>query len=857
MVTGTDPELLATLPPRGLPGLEPAWSRLVDAPDAHGVRRTWHVLDNGAPPEHGTVLCLHGNPTWSYLWRHVLASAPPGWRVVAPDQLGMGYSERLPVPRRLAQRVADLGGLADALDIDGPVVVVAHDWGGPVSLGWALEHRSQVRGLVLTNTAVHQPEGAAIPGLIRLARSARETVCVRTPAFVRAATALSRPALPRDVRTAFAAPYSSPSRRRAVGDFVADVAVEPGHPSTPVLAGIADGVRELSDVPALLLWGARDPVFTERYLHDLLDRLPHAQLHRFAAASHLVTEDAPETARAVADFLGELGQLAHEPSVPAPASAPRTEPRSIALWAPLTARAGDPAPAVVEPARTVSFAMLERRVRELAAGLVAHGVRTGDRVALLVPPGADLTAAVYAVWRAGGVIVVADKGLGVRGMGHALRSARPAYVLGTAQGLAAAAAMRVPGRRIAAGPMTRSTMRALGAEVGLGDLARRGRKAPLPPEPSGDGECAVAFTSGATGPAKGVVYRHRQVQAQVALIRSAYGLDADDRVVAAFAPFAIYGPALGIGSAVPDMDVTSPGTLTAAALADAVARIDGTVVFASPAALRSVLATAEGLDEGRRAALAGVRLLMSAGAPVPAELLRALGEVLPKAEPHTPYGMTEVLPVTDVSLAEIEAAGEGDGVCVGFPLAGVTVGISALSPEGAADGPISPAPHATGEVCVRAPHVKDRYDALWLTERASSRDAGWHRTGDVGHLDGQGRLWIEGRLAHVVVTLAGVVTPVGIERRVERLAAVRAAAVVGVGSRGSQQVVVVVVPADGAARPPLAELSLTDAVREVAGVDLAAVLVAPELPVDIRHNSKVDRAALARWASRVLAGARV
>ncbi len=92
MVTGTDPELLATLPPRGLPGLDPVWSRLVDAADADGVRRTWHVLDNGAPPERGTVLCLHGNPTWSYLWRHVLASAPPGWRVVAPDQLGMGYS---------------------------------------------------------------------------------------------------------------------------------------------------------------------------------------------------------------------------------------------------------------------------------------------------------------------------------------------------------------------------------------------------------------------------------------------------------------------------------------------------------------------------------------------------------------------------------------------------------------------------------------------------------------------------------------------------------------------------------------------------------------------------------------------
>ncbi|MDP9395111.1 MAG: alpha/beta fold hydrolase [Actinomycetota bacterium] len=851
-MSAPDAALLATLPAEGLPGLDPAWSRLVDATDADGVRRTWHVLDNGAAPEHGTLLCLHGNPTWSYLWRHVLAAAPPGWRVVAPDQLGMGYSERPDRPRRLADRIADLAGLTDALGIDGPVVVVAHDWGGPISLGWALERRQQVRGLVLSNTALHQPEAEPIPKLIALARSRpmREAVCVRTPTFVRAATALARPPLPREVRDAFAAPYSSAQRRRAVGDFVADIPLDPAYPSTPVLTAIAERLDELRDVPTLLLWGMRDPVFDARYLDDMAGRLPHADLHRFDRASHLVTEEAPETAGAVAAW---VAQLDAPPADPVAAEAPERPP----LWAALAARAGDRAPAIVVPGRAVSFDLLERRVRELAVGLADSGVRRGDRVALLVPPGADLTAAVYAVWRAGGVIVVADKGLGVRGMGKALRSARPDVVLGTAQGLAAARAMRLPGTRIAAGPMTPATMRALGGESSLADLARRGRAAPEPAPPSPEDECAVVFTSGATGPAKGVVYRHRQVQAQVELIRSTYALGPDDRLVAAFAPFAIYGPALGIGSAVPDMDVTSPGSLSARALADAVRDIDATVVFASPASLRSVLASADALDAEQRAALARVRLLMSAGAPVPAALLRSLAAVLPNAEPHTPYGMTEVLPVTDVSLAEVEAAGEGNGVCVGRPLPGVTVTVSPLSADGSADGRLTDEPDVTGEICVRAPHVKDRYDGLWLTERASSRNPGWHRTGDVGHLDTDGRLWVEGRLVHVVVTPDGVVTPVGIERRVEALDTVRSAAVVGVGPRGTQQVVVVVVPTEGSARPPLAELEQAAAVRDVADVDVAAVLVAPELPVDIRHNSKVDRQALARWASRVLAGGRV
>ncbi len=843
----------AALPPSGLPGLVPAWSRLVTAPDGDGVKRTWHVLDSGTASPVVTLLCLHGNPTWSYLWRRLLAAAPAQWRVVAPDQLGMGYSDRLEQPRRLAERIADLGHLTAALGIDGPTVVVAHDWGGPVALGWGIEHRAQLRGVVLTNTAVHQPAGSSGPALIRLAHLSglRDAVCVRTPVFVRAATRLSRPPLSPAVRDAFTAPYAAASRRRAVGDFVDDIPFAPGHPSRPTLDRVAVDVCP-PDVPALLLWGPRDPVFGERYLDDLLDRIPHADVHRYEGASHLVTEDAPEYAAAVVRWVHDLSLAsAHDGG-----RAPAAEPQASTLLSRLEARAGDQTPAVVEVGRrTVSWDLLERRVREVAAGLAATGVRPGQRVALLVPPSADLTTAVYAVWRAGGVIVVADKGLGLRGMGRALRGARVDHVIGTAQGLLAAAAMGLPGTRIGAGTIPSSARRMLRAWTTLADLARLGRTRPPPERPAADDECAVVFTSGATGPAKGVVYRHRQVEAQVALVRATYELSDDDRIVAAFAPFSLYGPALGIGSSVPEMDVTSPGTLTAAALADAVSAIGATVVFASPAALRNVLRTAEHLSPAHRQALGAVRLLMSAGAPVPATLLRALGDVLPNAQPHTPYGMTEALPVTDISLAQIDAAGAGDGVCVGRPLPGVEVTVSALTPTGLADGPLTGQPGLLGEVCVRAAHVKERYASLWQTQRSSGRDVGWHRTGDVGHLDDDGRLWIEGRLQHVIATAAGVVTPVGLEQRVESLAGVQAAAAVGVGPIGTQQVAVVVVPAGRKPRRPgVATLELTDQVRIVAGVDVAAVLVCRSLPVDIRHASKVDRAEVREWADRLLAG---
>ncbi|MEO7752782.1 MAG: alpha/beta fold hydrolase [Terracoccus sp.] len=850
------------------PGVDPAWSRRVVAPDAGGTPRTWHLLDNGASPEHGTLLCVHGNPTWSYLWRRVIAAARPGWRVVAVDQLGMGCSERT-APRTLAERVDDLGNLTEVLGITGPVVTLAHDWGGPVSLGWALAHREQLAAVVLTNTAVHQPSNAAAPSLIRIARTegVRQAVCVATPTFVRATTALSRPALPRAVRDALAAPYGSPADRRAVGDFVADIPLDPSHPTAATLDAIAEGVTGL-EVPALLLWGPRDPVFSDVYLRDLRARLPHADVHRYEKASHLVTEDAPRLADDVWRWLGDT--VSQTDSYAVSASSPPVTDRertgddkapggAAPLWAALSARLGDDAPAVVElggHGRRVSFDRLERTVSDIAGGLAATGVRPGDRVALLVPPGADLTAAVYACWRAGASVVVADAGLGVTRMGRALRGAAPDHVIGIAKGLLLARAMRVPGHLIAAGPLDNATRRALGAPLGLADLARLGRGRALPPTPADDAECAVLFTSGATGPPKGVVYRYHQVRAQLDALRTTYGLTPEDRLVAAFAPFALYGPALGLASAVPDMDVTAPGTLTAVALAEAVSAVDGTVVFASPAALRNVVATSSDLSPQQYSALSGIRLLISAGAPVPLSLLRDVQVLLPTAELHTPYGMTEALPVCDVSLTELEAVGPGEGICVGRPLPSVVVGISAFDDTGRVEADPTTEPAVSGEVLVRAPHVKDRYDQLWATERESSRTTGWHRTGDVGHLDDDGRLWVEGRLVHVVQTASGPVTPVGPEQRIEGIDAVSMAAVVGVGPVGTQQVVAVVVPSTGTHRG-LAGPELASAVRSAAGVAVAAVLVSSELPVDIRHASKIDRARVARWAARVLEGGRV
>lgn len=912
-----------------LPGVEPHWSRFVDAAGSR-----WHVLDNrddvtaaAHRGPRGTVLAVHGNPTWSYLWRSLHAPlAAAGWRVVAVDQLGMGRSRRREAhepPWRLADRIADLSALTDELGLTGPardgapVVALGHDWGAIVAAGWALDHPRELAGLALTNTAVHVGD-AAVPALLRLARhrAVHGLTTVATPAFLEATLALATPALPPDVRAAYRAPYGDAAARRSIGDFVEDIPVDAAHPSYPELRRVADGLARLGrdgKVPALLVRGPRDVVFYERFHRDLMDRLPHADVHRVEGAGHLLVEDAahPDLAEILLGWLTRRVDPAGPggPDAPTPHLPSTTRPYAP-LWQGLAdhTQLTSTALATCGPAgvRRTSWRDLARDVRHLALALADAGVAPGDRVSLLVTPGVELTTAMFACLRIGAVVVLADAGLGTAGLTRATRGAAPGVVIGIPRALTGAALLRWPGRRIltvpgattlddevsglplgALGvPAQSAVAAALDVETTYLTLLTRGADlaaagAELPPEPAPGDDAAVLFTSGSTGPAKGVVYSHERLAGMRDVVRDTYDLSPDRGLVAGFAPFALLGTAVGASSAVPDMDVTAPGTLTASALAEAVAAIDAHAVFLAPAALDNVVRTQGDLSATERAALDTVRVSLTAGAPVSSARLARLGEVLRRAELHTPYGMTEVLPLTDVTVEQVHraeadarsgaVAGAGGGTCVGTPVPGARLRIVPLDHLGDATGePVGPdVVGVTGEVVATAPNLKDRYDHLAGIEARSSRWPGWHRTGDVGHVDAAGRLWIEGRLAHVIATADGPVTPVTLEDAVlgtPGVPGVRRAAAVGVGPRGTQQVVLVLEtdpefdPGAGR-RASLATPGLARAVRRAVAarsdVPVAAVLRVPRIPTDVRHNSKVERSALAAWATRALAGGRM
>jgi acyl-CoA synthetase (AMP-forming)/AMP-acid ligase II/pimeloyl-ACP methyl ester carboxylesterase len=826
-----------------LAGVNPTWSRRVRL-DVDGSPEM-HVLDRpgmgGEDIEYPTVVCLHGNPTWSVLWTSLLERLDPRYRVVAVDHLDMGWSQRVTAVgdvRRFATRVTDVDAALRALDVTGPVVLVGHDWGGAIAMGWAVAHPERVAGLVLVNTGIAVPQGRRAPWLIRLAaqRPLLRAVTRQTSLFTRATYHLPGRGVPSTVRQALLSPYRDASRRIGIAGFVADVPFDEQHPSARDIAQVAEGVRTL-DCPVLLVWGARDPVFDDTFAHDLRRRFRHVEVHRDPRAGHLSPIEC--------DLAGIVQRWLGQSSSPIPDG--DHEGSGLRAWTLLERRANDTAVAFHDDAsgQWVTFAELYDRVMACAGELLRRGVRPGQRVGLLVPPSVDLVVAVYACWRLGAATVIADRGLGLRGLGAALRSARVHAVVGVGRAVRVARVARwAPGAMLIDAADVTSSNR--------GDVAHI-------PEPDRDSEAAVLFTSGATGPAKGVRYTHRQLEAQRDALMTAYSITSDDRLVAAFAPFALYGPAMGITSALPDVDVTAPATLTAAALEQACAAVGATLVFASPAALTNVVATASGSP---MPALARVRTVMSAGAPIPVALLDDMARLVPAATLHTPYGMTEVLPVADVDLRALKAAGEGHGVCVGRAVPGCQVIIAEPG-----DGGVEPlGVGRTGEVLVHAPWCSAGYDVLADTQRRARphTDVVWHRSGDLGHLDEAGRLWIEGRVVHGIATATGLVTPVPLEWSAQRVPGVRRAAAVGVGPFGVQQIVLVV---ERSSRTrwwrrqsvTLAPVEVTDDVRRAVvgdhpGVVVAAVLAVSAMPVDIRHNAKIDRAALAALAEAYLAG---
>jgi cis-3-alkyl-4-acyloxetan-2-one decarboxylase len=275
-------------------------------------------LDEG-PRDGEVVVMLHGNPSWSYYWRHLVLGLRDRYRCIVPDHVGMGLSDKPDdaadaSPRydyTLASRIEDLDALLNGLGISGPVTLAVHDWGGMIGMGWALRdpgNLQRVRRLVLLNTATFPlPTGKPLPAALRFGRdNALAALLIRGFNAFAAATArigVARP-MPADVRRAYLAPYDSWAHRIATLRFVQDIPLAEGDPSWPLVADAGRRLHGFADRPILIGWGLRDFVFDRRCLDIYRDAWPAAEVHAFEQADHYVLEDRHEAlVPAIRDFL--------------------------------------------------------------------------------------------------------------------------------------------------------------------------------------------------------------------------------------------------------------------------------------------------------------------------------------------------------------------------------------------------------------------------------------------------------------------------------------------------------------------------------------------------------------------------
>ncbi len=511
----------------------------------------------------------------------------------------------------------------------------------------------------------------------------------------------------------------------------------------------------------------------------------------------------------------------------------------------------------------LSYAQLDARSDAIAAGLATLGIVRGTRTVVMVRPSPEFFLLMFALFKAGAVPVLVDPGIDRRALKQCLDEAQPDAFVGIplAQfarivlGWAKSATKIVSvGSRFLWGGKTLAQVEALGANSGA-QLANT----------QGDDVAAILFTSGSTGVPKGVVYRHRHFVAQIDLLRDAFGIDAGGVDLPTFPPFALFDPALGLTSVIPDMDPTRPANADPRKLHAAMRAFGVTQVFGSPALMRVLVDHGEELPQT-------VQRATSAGAPVPPETVARLRELLPAhAQFWTPYGATECLPVAVIEGRELQATREateqGAGTCVGRAVAPNEVRIIGITDEAIADWRDVQVLGANivGEITVAGPTVTDSYFNRESATRAakvsetladgSTRIV--HRMGDVGYFDAQGRLWFCGRKTQRVCAEAsrGDVYTEQVEPVFNAHPQVRRTALVGVGEKGAQQAWLCVELKPGVAPrewPRIASELRVLAKKSPYSARVAGFLPHESFPVDIRHNAKIGREKLARWAAQQL-----
>lgn len=510
-----------------------------------------------------------------------------------------------------------------------------------------------------------------------------------------------------------------------------------------------------------------------------------------------------------------------------------------------------------------SYRELDDASARIASGLSWHGIRAGTRTVLMERPGFEFFATVFALFRIGAVLVAVDPGIGLRHLKKCLGEARPQAFIGNRKAHLARIIFGWAGGSIETRILSGNDPLPLPGLIRLRSLMRdRWRKLANDKVETDPGQmAAILFTSGSTGTPKGAVYTHGNFLAQVQALQQLYDIRPGEVDLATFPLFGLYAPAMGMTSIIPDMDFTRPGSVDPVKIFAAIDRYQATTMFGSPALLDRC--GRYGVKKNIR--VPSLKRVLSAGAPVAPAILESFSQLLnPSVQIYTPYGATESLPVSSIGSHELLqqtrlATDAGKGICVGKPVAGMDVHIIAITdkPIGCWDEETLLAAPQIGEIVVSGPQVTTKYynrpDATLQAKIFAGDGKVYHRMGDTGYLDELGRLWFCGRKSERVVEYDKTWFSACCEGVFNAHPQVYRTALV------SRRHKIEVIPALCVELDPAHRKANTTAIkRELLELGkkhehtraIRNIYFHPGFPVDIRHNAKINRAELTRWARK-------
>ena len=505
--------------------------------------------------------------------------------------------------------------------------------------------------------------------------------------------------------------------------------------------------------------------------------------------------------------------------------------------------------------RQRTFKELEQESSRLASGLIQFGMKSGERVLLMVPYGIDFVTLTFAMFKAGLIPVLIDPGLGKKNVLKCIKQVQPHGMI--AIPLAHAIKKLFPGTFKSIQHNVTVGTRWFWGGASLNKLLDSGKTDFKMASMEKEHPAAILFTSGSTGPAKGVLFSHGIFNHQVRILQEQFDIQPDETDLPTFPLFGLFSSGLGMTSIIPDMDSTKPAHVDPKNIIVPIQNFKISSSFGSPALWDTVSQYC--LDQNIQ--LPTLKRIIMAGGPVSGDLLERFETIIDKGcKIYTPYGATEVLPVSLIDRREIldetwSLSNQGKGTCVGPPIPGVEIKIIEIS-----DQPIlkwqdvtESGTNIVGEIAVKAEWATRTYfNRQDLTQLAKIEDGNsfWHRMGDLGRLDEKNRLWFYGRKNQRVVTEFETLYTIPCEAIFNQHPDVKRSALVGTGYKTKP--VIIIEPVERiksqAARQKFTAELLERGAKSSLTQSITKVLFHEDFPVDVRHNAKIFREKLSLWA---------